>query len=252
MKMFDGYPLRRIKKREQLLLWGISPLIMQLIVGLFLSTYAIRVNPPAVLTEDAVLELVNVQMQRGFVIGSIISLPLLVWAIVARKIPLVNRKQVERERWFLFPGLEKKDWFFLAWYIPVSYILFTIGGIVIELIFGAGEAVNQEAIESMVGVIPNWALFVIIIIIAPVAEEWLFRGLVMFRHEKKEATWTATIISALIFGLVHTPTDISSFYSYVGLGLLFAYAAKHTKTVEAAIVYHLLNNILAFTVMMAL
>lgn len=250
--MFEGYPLRKIKKREQFLLWGISPIFVQLIAGFILSMYAINVNPPAVLTEEAILEITMPQMERGFVIGSVISFILITGVIIARKIPLVNRNGLKRGEWFLFPGLGKKEWSFLGWYIPVSYVLFTIGGIIVDLVFGPGEAVNQEAIESMVGVIPMWALFIAIVIVAPVVEEWLFRGLVMFRHEKKEATWAATIFSALLFGLIHTPTNISSFYSYVGMGMLFAYAAKHTKSVEAAIVYHLFNNILAFIVMQTL
>lgn len=246
--MLKGYPLRKINWVDQLLMWGLSPLVLQVIVGFIFSSAVVYFNPPTALTEEAMLELVNLEIIRGAAIGTILSLPILIAIIVLRKVPIINRKR----KWFIFPGLEAKDWVFLSWYIPVSYILFQIGGVVLELIFGGIEAPNQEAIESMVGIIPAWMLFLMIVVTAPIVEEWLFRGLIMFRQPHGEPTWAATIISALIFGMVHTPTDIPSAYTYIGMGLLFGYAAKRTQSIEAAIVYHLLNNVIGFIALMLL
>lgn len=90
-----------------------------------------------------------------------------------------------------------------------------------------------------------------IVVVAPIAEELLFRGIILFPGNRLETSWTRTIISALLFGLIHGPTDVYSFYTYVGMGFIFSYAAKKTQTVEAAMVYHFLNNLLGFIVIMS-
>src|SRR5699024_7411808 len=99
-------------------------------------------------------------------------------------------------------------------------------------------------VESMFEYVPVWQMFLMIVIVAPIAEELLFRGMLLFSGDQREATWLRVCISSLAFGFVHTPTDLLSIYTYVGMGLIFSYAAKHTRTVEASIVYHCINNLL--------
>src|SRR5699024_12849396 len=95
-------------------------------------------------------------------------------------------------------------------------------------------------------------LFLLIECVARSAEELLFRGMLLFSGDKREATWLRVCISSLSFGFVHTPTVLLSIYTYVGMGLIFSYAAKHTQTFAASIVYHFLNNLLGFIVILAL
>ena len=94
--------------------------------------------------------------------------------------------------------------------------------------------------------VPMWQMFIMIVIVAPIAEELLFRGILLFPGNKRNTTWVRVVISALLFGLVHTPTDFLSFYTYVGMGFIFSYAAKKRGSVEVAIVYHFLNNLFGF------
>lgn len=238
MDFLRGYKLRDITFSDQLLLWIFSPLVLQ-VIGTFvmLEFY----GGQGEITE----EMLPVLLGQGTAIGAIISLPILIFIIIMRKVPLINR----RRKWFILPGLSGDDWLFLLWYIPVSLFIFGLGALGVEAIFGEAEAVNQQAIESMTDHIPLWAMFMMVIIVAPLAEEWLFRGLIMFRHPTNNVTWTATIVSAVIFGLVHTPTDIPSAYTYIGMGLMFGYAAKHTGSIEAAVVFHLINNLMGFIVL---
>ena len=169
-----------------------------------------------------------------------------------RKIPIFNRKQLSKSEWFIVPGLSKKDWSFLVKYIPISFVLYTTGNVIMTLIFGEMEAVNQDAIVSLFDYIPIGLMFIMIVIVAPIAEEVLFRGILLFPGNKLDTTWLRVIISAVLFGLIHSPTDIQSLYTYVGMGIMFSYAAKKTQSVEAAIVYHFLNNLLAFTALLSL
>ncbi len=77
-----------------------------------------------------------------------------------------------------------------------------------DLFFGEMEAVNQDAIVLLFDYIPVWVMFIMIVIVAPIAEEVLFRGIMVFPGDKLDTTWLRVIISAVLFGLIHSPTDI--------------------------------------------
>ena len=246
--MLKGYPLRDYTWKDWVLMIVSSGLALQFIVA-FLATMFSDVDPMNV-------EAVAVELQRitinAAVYGTIISLPLSLLVIHWRKIPIFNRKQLSKSEWFIVPGLSKKDWSFLMKYIPISFVLYTTGNVIMTLLFGEMEAVNQDAIVSLFDYIPIWVMFIMIVIVAPITEEVLFRGIMVFPGNKLDTTWLRVMISAVLFGLIHSPTDIQSLYTYVGMGVMFSYAAKKTQSVEAAIVFHFLNNLLAFAQLLSL
>ena len=246
--MLKGYPLRDYTWKDWVFLILTSGLVLQLIAA-FLGTMTSDVDPNNIDVLIAELDRIAV---NASVYGTLISLPLTLLVVYWRKIPIFNRKQLSRSESFILPGLTKSDWSFLAKYIPASFVLYTLGNVVITYIFGEMEAVNQEAIESLFDYIPVWLMFLMIVVVAPITEEVLFRGIMVFRGKELDTTWVRVIISAILFGLIHTPTNIPSLYSYVGMGIMFSYAAKKTQTVEAAIVYHFLNNLLAFFTIISL
>lgn len=246
--MLKGYPLRDYTWKDWVLLIVSSGLALQFIVA-FLATMFSDIDPNNM---EAVLAQVERITLNAAVYGTIISLPLSLMVIHWRKIPIFNRKQLSKSEWFIVPGLSKKDWSFLMKYIPISFVLYTTGNVIMTLLFGEMEAVNQDAIVSLFDYIPIGLMFIMIVIVAPIAEEVLFRGILLFPGNKLDTTWLRVMISAVLFGLIHSPTDIQSLYTYVGMGIMFSYAAKKTQSVEAAIVYHFLNNLLAFTALLSL
>lgn len=246
--MLKGYPLRDYTWKDWVLMILTSGLSLQFIISFFASLMS-DVDPTNVEALMAQIERITI---NASIYGTLLSLPLTLWVIYIRKIPIFNRKKLRKSESFIIPGLTKKDWNFLAKYIPISFVLYTIGNIIMTMIFGEMEAVNQEAIESLFDFIPVSILFVMIVIVAPITEEVLFRGIMVFPGKKLDTTWVRVIISAVLFGLIHTPTNIPSLYSYVGMGVMFSYAAKKTQTVEAAIVYHFLNNLFAFFAILSL
>lgn len=253
MNIFEGYPLRKILKREQALMWLLSPLALQLILGIIVPILLIATNPDIV-TRLSKTELLEAMAPMLNVVGSVASiLPLFILplVIIGRKIPLINRKQLSRDEWKVIPGLNTQDWNFLAWYIPVSFILLNVGSTLLSMVFENSEAINQQAIEDLVGVTPVWVMFLMVVIAAPIVEEWLFRGLILFRQDSLDATWVSVIVSSVIFGLVHVPTNIPSAFTYIGMGFMFAYAAKRTRSIEASTFYHMLNNFIGFIALYA-
>lgn len=244
--MLDGYPLKKNSWKDWLLMAVTSSLALQFIFGFIVL---IVVPKFSVGITDDELFLWNV---HGTVYGTIASLPLTLLVIHWRKIPLFNRNRLSKEESSFIRGISKKDWKFLAKYIPISYILYIVGAVIITSLFGESEPINQIAVESLFDYIPLWQIFIMVVIVAPVAEELLFRGILLFPGDQQDTTWLRVLISALLFGLVHNPTDILSFYTYVGMGFIFAYAAKRTGSIEAAIFYHFLNNLFAFLQILAI
>ena len=249
--MLYGYSLRKYDWKDWTLMIITSSLVLQVVVTLVLSLYGPFIfnrffNTPFT------IEMLDLIPVYGTIYGTIISLPLTLWIIYKRKIPLFNRKQLTKNQSFILRGLSKEDWKFLLFYIPSSYTVYVLGENLLINLLGPSDPVNQIAVESMFEYVPVWQMFLMIVIVAPIAEELLFRGMLLFSGDQREATWLRVCISSLAFGFVHTPTDLLSIYTYVGMGLIFSYAAKHTQTVEASIVYHFLNNLLGFIVILAL
>lgn len=246
--MLDGYPLRKYTWKDWFIMFLSSSIILQMLVTFGAASL---MNFNATTLEASIDQLTRLTV-NGTIYGTLISLPLTLLAVHWRKIPIINRKGLSREVSFILRGLSKKDWAFLVRYIPISYVLYIGGSMLVAWLFGSSEAANQVAVESLFDYVPIWVMFIMIVIVAPIAEELLFRGIILFPGDRLNTTWLRTILSAILFGLVHGPTDIYSLYSYVGMGFIFSYAAKRTQSVEAAIVYHFLNNLLGFLVIVSL
>lgn len=97
------------------------------------------------------------------------------------------------------------------------------------------EAVNSAVYSG--GVIVQ---IIAIAILAPIAEELVFRGLFFKRFRESSSATTAIIISSLVFGLMHgnVPQGIYAFL----IGLVCAFAMEKFKTVLAPIIIHIGAN----------
>jgi len=249
--MLDGYSLRKYDWKDWVLMIISSSLVLQVVFSMGM----VNVGPVvmSVLSDISITrEMLEQFLFSGTVYGTLASLPITLLIVYWRKIPLFNRRQLTKEQSFIIRGLTKSDWKFLLKYIPTSFILYTLGQVILSQFLGASEPVNQLAVESLFDYIPLWQMFIMIVIVAPIAEELLFRGILLFPGDHLKTTWLRVLISAVLFGLVHNPTDLLSLYTYVGMGFIFSYASKRTETVEAAMVFHFLNNLLGFLAVLSL
>lgn len=85
---------------------------------------------------------------------------------------------------------------------------------------------------------------VAIILIAPITEEILFRGFFLRALSNKWGVFYGSIISALIFSLLHYPWQ--SFIPIFILGLIINSLVIRYKTIWPAIGFHMFNNSLVF------
>ncbi|MBC8074171.1 MAG: CPBP family intramembrane metalloprotease [Deltaproteobacteria bacterium] len=86
------------------------------------------------------------------------------------------------------------------------------------------------------------------VLLAPLAEEWLFRGLLFTRLLGSSGRATAYVASAIGFALIHA--NPSGLVVYVWLGLCFAFALERTGRLWPAIAVHMGNNAFAFAALL--
>ncbi|MDD2234009.1 MAG: CPBP family intramembrane metalloprotease [Desulfitobacteriaceae bacterium] len=88
---------------------------------------------------------------------------------------------------------------------------------------------------------------ILAVIIAPVAEETLFRGLIYGSSRTYFGKWTAAAISSALFSALHF--QLYGFFPRFILGLVLAYLYERNQSLLPAMVFHALNNSIAVTLL---
>ena len=86
--------------------------------------------------------------------------------------------------------------------------------------------------------------FLSLVVIAPVAEEVLFRGYLMGKLRKSMPVWAAIIITSLLFALVHFQWNVA--LDTFALSIVLCLLRLVTKSLWAPILLHAMKNGLAF------
>lgn len=124
------------------------------------------------------------------------------------------------------------------------FIVKLIGGIILTL-EGKTTTNNQATIDQLFENSSLLIMFLFIVVIAPLTEEIIFRGLIPKLFSKRFEGF-GFAVGALLFGLLHGPSDIGSFVLYVGMGTVLAIVCYRFKHLEYSIWIHGLNNALGF------
>lgn len=91
----------------------------------------------------------------------------------------------------------------------------------------------------------NLAFYILaILIIAPIVEEFAFRGIIMTKLRKEYSSIVAIMISAILFGLIHLMTGsiLIVLFAIIG-GIIFGLSYEKTGTLFAPIIVHSIGNI---------
>jgi len=101
----------------------------------------------------------------------------------------------------------------------------------------------------------DWLSILIGVFFSPIWEEILFRGFFLNRLNERLSFWSANVISALLFMLIHWPYWVSKYgFSAVVikdsinvflLGCLFGWVMKKSNSLWPAIGAHIANNFLS-------
>jgi membrane protease YdiL (CAAX protease family) len=83
----------------------------------------------------------------------------------------------------------------------------------------------------------------------PIAEEIIFRGLIIGKFFKNKPQW-GVIVSSFLFGLGHGPDSLFAWIVYPGMGLILGLIYYRTRQLECSIMTHIFHNIFAVAQMM--
>ena len=103
----------------------------------------------------------------------------------------------------------------------------------------------QAGLKQFFAAIPDTVgnsilLFVMIAILAPLLEEFLFRGLLQNSLKNLLPTHAAIWLSGIIFGAIHF--DLYALPALAALGVAFGYLYEKTGSLRTCIILHMINN----------
>ncbi len=137
-------------------------------------------------------------------------------------------------------GFERFIKYLLACF-PVMYVGNLIGNLVTSPFNGGGSARTLSELLTST----NPIQIIMVVILAPVFEELVFRKAIIDRIGRY-GELTAIFLSALIFALFHM--NLIQFFYAFGLGLIFAYLYLNTGRIRYTIMLHMLINFFGSTV----
>lgn len=126
-----------------------------------------------------------------------------------------------------------------------SVIGMTLGlNLLFDLIGFTGTSEAFTSMQEQRYSVPFIGTLIVYCIFAPIAEEYLFRGLLYNRVKKHMSVASAMFISAFLFGVYHGNL-ISGTYAFL-MGLLIAWLYEKTDRYYVAVGAHMLANLSAY------
>ena len=135
-----------------------------------------------------------------------------------------------------------------------DYLLWTVGflayALLVEFLLDAWGILQVSKWEH--SLTPSIILIVGAVVMAPIAEELLFRGLILNVLIKRIGNpHVAILVQALFFVLLHNFTYENTLSSNIGIAqssldaVLFAYARQYTRSIYTPITMHMSGNVIA-------
>lgn len=126
-----------------------------------------------------------------------------------------------------------------------GFVLVLITGIVIEPVLNLFPESFLKLVNQM-GMKGGWSILMLVVL-APVMEEMLFRGILLEAVRSKYSSGRAIVVSALMFGVIHfIPQQVVNAFV---IGLILGYIYVRTDSLWPVIIIHALNNAMAYVIM---
>ncbi|HSI98923.1 MAG TPA: type II CAAX endopeptidase family protein [Patescibacteria group bacterium] len=128
----------------------------------------------------------------------------------------------------------------LGWGVVAWIVASLASAAVVTLLEALGLDVAPQAAEQALGLVEPWVAVLAIVILAPIAEELFFRGVVFNALLRERGPRLAYIGSAALFAVIHL--SIVALLPIFLLGLALAWVYDRTGSLLAPIVMHAVVN----------
>jgi membrane protease YdiL (CAAX protease family) len=135
----------------------------------------------------------------------------------------------------------------LLGYIAISSIVFYLATklkFIPQDLLRQTQNVGFDKNQSALGLI---RVFAVIVIIPPIVEEVLFRGLGFLNLRRLVSFWPAAIYSSLLFAFYHGQLNVG-LDTFI-LGLFMAWAVEKTDSLYSSMAIHFVKNLIAFYIL---
>ena len=174
-------------------------------------------------------------LQSGLLVGALSIVVLVVFIIGARKTKLAT---------FNLSFFKAKDLARLVLSYLVIFATNLLGSALLRMMNETTTS-NQSILNGLVQNSSLISTFFLIVLVAPICEEILCRGIIpqkIFRGREK----LGFIVGAIVFALLHTPTNLPSVIIYGGMSTVLTWTAYKTERLEMSILLHMILNGIAF------
>ncbi|EFM36204.1 CAAX amino terminal protease family protein [Streptococcus sp. oral taxon 071 str. 73H25AP] len=174
-------------------------------------------------------------LQSGLLVGALSIVVLVVFIIGSRKTKLAT---------FNLSFFKAKDLARLVLSYLVIFATNLLGSALLRMMNETTTS-NQSTLNGLVQNSSLISTFFLIVLVAPICEEILCRGIIpqkIFRGKEK----LGFVVGAIVFALLHTPTNLPSVIIYGGMSTVLTWTAYKTERLEMSILLHMILNGIAF------
>ena len=229
-------------------------LVLVIVNAFFLANLVMMLFITPMLFSEEIVEgempAIEAMLDPGFILFSlVIQDGILVWLVwhqvVRRKVIPLSEMGISRAQLGNSPKMAK--WVLMG--VSIGLVLFTISFLIERAQSSVGfEPTAESVVGPLEGDLGGYLLWLISgCLIAPVAEEFFFRGYAFYALEKHQGLAFAVAASALGFALVHMSIYALAPIYVAGVGLALAY--HYSGSLVPAIIAHSVNNFIAITLM---
>ncbi len=129
----------------------------------------------------------------------------------------------------------------------VDFVLVVLYGILYNSMLGEPSPNTDLGVTWDSGLFAIGITFFSIAILAPIAEELMFRGYLLESIKKLHGDVVAVVASSILFGLAHFPDPYTIGIATIG-GMLYGYVKIRTGSLWPSIISHLIWNTIALAV----
>lgn len=131
-----------------------------------------------------------------------------------------------------------------------AFVLYLILSSLLIMIFRTvfswfdAEQAQDVGFNNIIGMQDLLMAFIALVVVAPVAEELIFRGWLYGKMRKRVAMPVAMILVSLLFGLMHGQWNVA--VDVFVMSMIMCFQRELTGTVYSGILLHMIKNGLAF------
>ena len=162
----------------------------------------------------------------------LIFLVLLVFIVLAKKAGILSQSG---------KIFQKGDGKRIALGLLGMVLISVLGTVLLRWLHGEVTTANQASLMEEFRRGNTMLLAIMLGVLAPIAEEIIFRGIIPLKIFKGYESW-GYIIGGLLFAIFHGPTNIMSFVIYGGASVILTLLACRTRRLEVSIAVHMINN----------